>query len=437
MKRERTTSSHAAGRSILNPQHDRETPAGLSTPIPTQRTDRKSDKYDSVAAFLRDRTFSQWLLLLYPVFIYVVHRRRGLNAVAEIDISSMLQIGLTVVCGLYVVHRWIVSGSILRWILTGTSMVWLVLYGLLAVSSSVWSGMPELTLFRGIQVLVYLVLTADALATLGNVKNLIRFQLCYAVILSLFWQCSLLQYNFSVAGLHSSQVPGAIVGIAFTGWIIAGSQWRATYLFVMVMMLSGSSAATYVSLIVGLGVAVGTSRRNRTEGILLLSLGIILAFAYPERTKEIVFYGKSDSNIQTASGRLPTWQWLIQKQMQERPLLGFGFAYGESQARLYNKGGLRMQHMHSSVMSALVNLGIVGAILLLLYWLSVWRDLLRVNSSLLRSVVLASVAAVCLNSLAIDSVTSPMGFGWIGHLLTMGTAVYAKASSEPVFFGKS
>lgn len=191
MKRERTTSSHAAGRSILNPQHNRESPAGLST----HRTDRKSHKYDSVAAFLRDRTFSQWLLLLYPVFMYVVHRRRGLNAVAEIDISSMLQVGLTVVCGLYVVHRWIVSGSILRWILTGTSMVWLMLYGLLAVASSVWSGMPELTLFRGIQVLVYLVLTADALATLGNVKNLIRFQLCYAVILSLFWQCSLLQYN--------------------------------------------------------------------------------------------------------------------------------------------------------------------------------------------------------------------------------------------------
>ncbi len=385
---------------------------------------------DGMIAFLGRRSGSEWLLLLFPVFLRAVYRRRGLDAVAEVDASAMLQVGMTAICGLYAVHRWTSAGQSLRRALTRTSLVWLSLYGLLAVVSAAWSGMPELTLFRGGQVLVYLVLAADALATLGTIQNLIRFQLCYAAVVCLTWQLPLLQYNFSLTALHSSQVPGAIVGMVFTGWMLEGRQWRMMHAFLIVMLLLGTSSATYVSVLGGLVVVLFTLRRRFALGVLLLGLATAMTVSYPQEIKNIVFYGKSEGNIRTASGRLPTWQWLVRNQMQDAPLAGYGFAFGEARARLYNIGGLRMQHMHSSVMSAFVNLGLLGLTLLVAYWLTVWRHVLRAAACPSRSLALGAVAAVCANSLSVESVTSPVGLCWIGHLLVFGMAVHVKQKTE-------
>jgi len=397
--------------------------------------DRSRD--DSVLSFLGDITVSQWLLLLWPVAIHFMYRRRGFDAAANIDGSALAQITITALCGLYAVHRLVSLGPAISRQFQRTPLLWLLLYGVLAALSMTWSGLPDLTLFRAGQVLVFLVLAADAFAGVRTVEQLARLQLCYAILLVVFWQFPSLLGNFGLRALHSSQIPGAVVGVVFTGWLLRGWQWRVAYALVVLMVLLGTSTATYVSLIVGVTVLLLTLRGMFAEAALAFALAATLVFAFPQEAKNTVFYGKTDTNIRTATGRLPTWEWLVDRQMRAHPYFGFGFGYGEVQARLYNTSGLRMQHMHSSVMSALVNLGMAGLVMLSLFWLSAWRQLLRIRNPRYRAISCGAVAAVCVNSLAIDSVTSPYGFGWIGHILIYGLAVLPLACYERSGSGQS
>jgi O-antigen ligase len=138
-----------------------------------------------------------------------------------------------------------------------------------------------------------------------------------------------------------------------------------------------------------------------------------------------VFYGKTDSMIMNGTGRLPVWDWLIRNQVSQRPLLGFGFGYGEVQARLFNEGigALKMTHLHNAFMSALVNLGCVGTVLLFLFWGGILRATWKLRGFPLRPVMIAAVVATMLDSLTMESITAPLSYGGIGHLLVYVTAI--------------
>ena len=394
------------------------------TELPIQHA--RASRYDSVVAFLRDRSFSEWILLIYPILIFSVHRHRSPEDFAVVDRSAVFQIVITGICGLYAVHRWFKSEPILKRLLTQTSIVWMLLYGVLALFSLLWSGIPELTAFRAVQFLVFLFLLADVLTNIGEVENLIRLQLCYSAVVAFFWQFSFLLTSFSLTAIHSSQVPGVVVGSVFTGCLLRSMQWRALHLFVISAVLLGTSTATYLSVAVGLTAILLTLSHRRIEGLLLLGMIALGVLAFPNTVMRSVFYGKSSANIASASGRLPTWEWTIQQQVQnEKIFLGYGYSYGEVQARLYNIRGLRMQHMHSAPISAFVNPGVIGFILLCCFWIGLWRNAYSMQPGLLRSMTIGAFAAVCLNSLAIASVSSQFGFEWIGHMLVFGMAVPA------------
>ena len=135
--------------------------------------------------------------------------------------------------------------------------------------------------------------------------------------------------------------------------------------------------------------------------------------------------GKDEQLIESGSGRFPVWQWVVEEQAPQSPVVGFGFGYGDAVARLFNRQGLRMMHMHNAILSALLNLGACGLAILGLLWGAVYRQVLRIKEPLVRTVLLGAVTATIANSMAMESVSSLLSTGWIGHLLLFGSVAVA------------
>src|SRR5207237_10601084 len=102
-------------------------------------------------------------------------------------------------------------------VLVSTPLRWLLLYGVFAVCSAAWSNQQTLTLFRGGQFLIYLILVADAVSSARSPQDMLRLQLLYALGVVLAWQLAIFVMDPSLEALHKSDVPGTIIGACIAG----------------------------------------------------------------------------------------------------------------------------------------------------------------------------------------------------------------------------
>ena len=367
--------------------------------------------------FLFNLRFSQWMLLIYPVFLFAIRRRRYFDEAYSIDTSAYLQIVFSCVVGLYALKQILSRNYNLRQLLFRRPLVWLMLYYLLAIFSGAWAERPVYTLYRSFEVLVFLVLIIDALAFL-NLDNMLKFQTIFGLVLIISWHFSSLFYRFSFESLHNSQVSGTVIYLAFLGLLLPGIRWKITYTIIVLSILLATSSASYLALLVGIGgVIMFSGGGKRFLGLGLILFVFLVISIYGIDVIDIVFLGKSEQNILTASGRIPVWQWVYDQYVLQRPFFGYGFGMGETLARFYNFPGLRMQHMHNVVMGALTNLGFVGLTLFLIFLLNNAILMIKEKNFPHRSIFIGGALALTINALSIPSLTSPISFGFIGHTL--------------------
>ena len=301
-------------------------------------------------------------------------------------------------------------------------MIWLSLYGALAMVSATWSGRPDFTFYRAAELTIFLVLSVDAMTRASEPLAMIKFQMVFAavaVVLGTF-----VPSRLNMAAMHSSEVPGAVVALMFLGVLLRGMVWRLLYLVVLVAVVFGTSSATFVSLAVGFGCLMISMRGRRAgAGALVLASIVGLGFATGFDFDRYVFWGKSEQDIRTGSGRLLVWEWVIREKVSDKPVLGYGFGVGETLARMSDpkESTLQMMHMHSAGMSALANLGGVGLFLLLMTMVGVGRGAWKLSRARAGPALVGATAAVFVNSQMIASVTSTMSVAAIGHDLLFST----------------
>src|SRR5204862_5281777 len=63
------------------------------------------DEGASIVEMLQRLSVSQWVVLLYPMFLFAIHRKREEGDVAVVDVSAMIQIGLTCTCAIWMLNR--------------------------------------------------------------------------------------------------------------------------------------------------------------------------------------------------------------------------------------------------------------------------------------------------------------------------------------------
>jgi hypothetical protein len=380
----------------------------------------------TIGQMLKKLNVSQWMLLLYPLFLMAVHRRRDEADVAVVDSSALLQIGLTAICGVWILNRLLSSLKSFERVLFNSPLRWLTAYAILAVLSAAWADMASLTVFRGAQVLIFLMLTADAIGSLRSPQEMIRLQLLYAAMVILFWQLPRLSMGLSLTSLHTSDVAGMLSVPVFIGVLVRGKQWRILHVGICALWGLSTSSGSMCAVIGGIAISL-MLMRGRASGIGMFLIGamVLAPLLAPDDVGSVVFFGKNETNIRTATGRLPIWQWILEERVAARPVLGFGFGEGEVQARLYNIGGFRMMHMHNGFMSAVVNLGVCGVALWALMWGAMARAAWSVRQSNARIVMVGALVTLFLNTLSVESVTAPLSMPWIGHALFFATLAIA------------
>ena len=380
----------------------------------------------SLYTFLRRLRFSQWVLLLYPIFLFLIQRQRYPEDLYLVDTSAWIQIVTSGLLGLYALVKVLRYPSIFKNRLFKRPIIWLLLYYLLAVFSVGWSDRPDFTLYRSFEVLIFLILVTDATLSLGTFENSIKFQLCLGFLMIIIWQFTSLRYGISLDTLHNSLVPGAIIALVCTGWLIRGWVWKSIYLSIISSIILATSSATYLSLIFGIGVGVLFVRKIPRFLLVVLFLLFITSYiiVFNIDLKKFIFWGKEDYTIESASGRITTWEWVLEEKVYQRPILGYGFGVGETLARVhYSLTPSPMIHMHSIVMSAITNLGVVGLGFLIIFLLDTFRSIWAFKEVTLRPFIIAGTAALLMNSFSISSITSTFSLGWLSHslfLITLG-----------------
>jgi O-antigen ligase len=363
-------------------------------------------------------TVSQWIVLLYPLFLFAIHRKRDEGDVTVVDSSAVIQIGLTAVCGMWMLNRFLDAMRGFERVLIKTPLRWMLMYAVLAVMSIAWSDSPSLTAFRSAQVGVFLLVVVDAIASMRTAQEMVRFQLLYAAMVSLFWQLPGLANGISLGALHASDVPGTIVAAMFAGFLVRGREWRILHAAIVTMVLLSTSAGCFLACTGGL-IVVLLLMRGRAAGIgmMLVCGSFLLVALLPQYANTVFFFGKNEGQIASGTGRLPIWQWVLEERVAARPIFGFGFGEGEVQARLYNVGGFRMMHMHNAFMSAIVNLGIAGVAVWALMWCAMARAAWKIPQHRARLAMMGGAVALFLNTMSMESVTAPLSMPWIAHAM--------------------
>ena len=337
--------------------------------------DNKHHKLNNFRYLISNFKFSHWALLIYPIFLFFIRRRRLLDEVYIVDTSAIYQIVFTGLLGFYSFIR------ILKWkkyyfkALFSRPLIWLVLYGLLAIISSLWSSRVDYTLFRSFQFVIFLILVFDAMVLFDHFEDRIKYYFLFSITIVIFWHFSHLLYYS-----HNSLITGTVIGLFFLGWSVKGTLWRLLYIIIIFSIIIGTSTATYISLLAGLASCVIFLRMKTFFRALFLLIIVILIALWAEYDfVQLVLWGKSKHNILTASGRVPVWKWVYKMTLKQRPLLGFGFGVGETLARIREVGphGLRMIHMHNSFLSALTNLGFVGLGVIISFFFDIFNSIFK------------------------------------------------------------
>ena len=277
----------------------------------------------SQRSFFGSLKLAHWIILFYPIFIFSIRRQRELEELYTIDTSAMLQIVANGIFGFYALIISLHKLPTLKRYLLRKPLIWFLGYIVLAGMSLVWSDRPAYTLYRAAEIFIFLILITYAMVSLRDFEKMLKFQILFGFIIVVFWHFYNFRYGFVFEALHNTIASGTLVGVVFLGWVLKGNMWRLFYFSILLSILLATSSATYLSLLLGAGVVLFL-KKGRIRFIAIILIILIAAFMvfYGINYLDFIFWGKSEANIQTGSGRIPVWQGVLEEVVHQKPILG-------------------------------------------------------------------------------------------------------------------
>jgi O-antigen ligase len=146
--------------------------------------------------------------------------------------------------------------------------------------------------------------------------------------------------------------------------------------------------------------------------VFVVALGLMAVPTDPDA----MFLGiKAVGDLTSGTGRFEVWRYVLSTSFWQEPLLGYGFAIGDAIPR---STGINTQlgQLHNAHLSALLNLGLVGALLWLAFLATALLAILRVADNRRRAALAGAAAAYAVHQMAggatLSSMMHPM---WISQ----------------------
>lgn len=255
-----------------------------------------------------------------------------------------------------------------------------------AALSMTWAWDFDLVLRRVVVLALYCVAAFGVAQRFSN-QDLVVFAFVVgmlAAILGLIGEISsgaftpwLPEYRFY--GIMHANTLGSLLAISMLAAItLARTMTRGRVAFIAAAVVifgfliltksRGAMAAAVVAIWIMLLLGARDRRRVMWLSVLALCLvgpllGILLGDALDNMARSTVLLGRDEGSPETLTGRLPLWQYLIDRYVGERPFFGYGFNGFWTPQHVMNVSGSQnwlILTAHSGYVSLLLELGTVG-----------------------------------------------------------------------------
>lgn len=352
----------------------------------------------------------EWGLWLLPLVLVarltLLNRRRALDDFAAIDRFAVLQIAI-VAASVAVVLMSGRSMALWRRMARGASGL-LIIYYLFGALSSLWSPLPAFSLYRSVEAISQIALIHLAvLHAPGFVAAERRTLIAILASMSLGMLSVIATFGmeprFDFWHTNQYSVPAMLAFTYAVGELLSGRSTGKRFLLItaaagLAGMTIGTSSASIIAALFGACIAAALSKRHQGK-ILFLSIviGIVVLAGGFGAIKHVVFYGKSEVNIERLSGRTYFWQGYM-KEFTENPLIGHGFAVSARISTYW-----KTTNTHNSILSVLLGTGLLGMVLVARAVLRWGFDALRATRRKRKGSVgaTAAIAAGLVNSMSV------------------------------------
>jgi O-antigen ligase len=295
------------------------------------------------------------------------------DAFAAVDIAAVCLAGFILIFSGAFGRTW---SSLRR-----TPAMWLAGYYVFCAVSCLWSAKPVFSLYRAFE---YLILLSATLAAVAQYRDFAGAERAFcriamaAIILDIY--ATIWSYGLSSVVWHNTTytISSALLFCYCLGEYLAmtkaerfEAEKRSRRLlrfgiFAFCTLALGRSSGSSIGALVGCLLIFLALRRF---WLLLIGFWVALLIflwgAGGEFLRDLLFPGKSLSNIETGSGRTILWEFLWHKFLQ-RPFLGYGFGLVGIVS-----GGMA-SHSHNSLFTVLIGTGSVGVVLFAIFAVRLW-----------------------------------------------------------------
>ena len=326
-----------------------------------------------------------WLLLFCIfaiIFRQTVLERQRVTTVDFSAVDTFAYLDIAAVCLAAFVLLY--SGSLGRtWsALRRTPAVWLCGYYLVCAVSFIWSAAPAYSLYRAIE---YFVLFFATCAAVGQYQDFIKAEQVFlrvamaTILLQMCVNLRLLGFSLSLSDWHTNSYSatsamlfcyclGEYLAMAKSEGSEAQKRSRRLRLFGIFSfgtLALGTSAASNVAAVVGCLLIFLALRR-----LLLVALfvGLLLAIlgGGEKFVRNLLFPGKTEHQLETATGRIFIWKLYWRKFLQS-PILGYGFGVISG-----GRDKVFAALSHNSFFSALIGTGSAGLVFFGVFAAKLW-----------------------------------------------------------------
>ena len=370
------------------------------------------------------------LLLFNPVLIVLVTRSRDTSYLSQVDASSVFQIVFLVGCTLVVFRElFYFKQVLLKKMLINSPFKYFLFFNAICFLSAFWSPNVLLTIYRSFECLVFLLLitiTVKKLIQQFSYTLVIKWTIWYA-----FWNLFVgILLRLKIIGLLSISIPFLASRLFFPLFffiiIIMGNRLLPKIITAAIVLL-GFSNKIFIGVALGFLSFIYGSVRSKI--FIIISLLVIsfplMYFGLDELLLNTLFYGRDSVGLEDASGRKQLWTYLLNKGY-ESPYFGYGFVAGESE--LISKVSIGAINSHNSIISAFINVGALGMISLVLFFISVFKTTytLKVKNKKTKVAFLASIILVIVVSLSSPGIGGRVYGSWIPSIFIISLIIGSK-----------
>jgi hypothetical protein len=329
----------------------------------------------------------------------------ALDTPLALDAAGWLQVAswtfAAILAGFWLIRHLARDTLLLDSLLSERPVRWYLLFGLMAVASTVYSIAPLYTFYFAIQIFVGMVVLA-LLVWHGGPHGVRRpLNLAFivfglqAIAISMLYMIDPALVTETNGGILHRLTGGVladygasalVVGLYFLTLLLFGNSRRQRivgvvgYAYSWILIIASATRSTMASGLLFFGIMAMAHPRLRNK-IALLGLIVVVALAglVPTTGRSVMgVLTRQGEGLADASGRTVAFAYLFD-QWRSSPVVGYGFAAG-TRAKLIpfvEQTGLGIGAGHDMVSTVLVDLGAVGALIVLIALISAWRKMLR------------------------------------------------------------